>query len=174
MLDREYRDTPLSSIEREALITDVLNELFGLGPLEPLLSDPAISDILVNRFDQVYIERTASLTEKPTSTSRTTVTCCRSSSASSARSAAASTNRIRWSMRGCPTARASTRSFRRWRSMVRRCRSGGFGPIVWATRIWSTRDSLTQPMLDFLQAAIGVPAERASCRAAPAPARRRC
>ena len=35
----------------------MLNELFGLGPLEELLRDPAISDILVNRFDQVYIER---------------------------------------------------------------------------------------------------------------------
>src|SRR5215813_11904311 len=43
MLDREYRDTPLSLAEREALITGVLNELFGLGPLEPLLSDPDIS-----------------------------------------------------------------------------------------------------------------------------------
>src|SRR5215471_753024 len=50
MLDREYRDTPLSLAEREALITGVVNELFGLGPLEPLLSDPDISDILVNRF----------------------------------------------------------------------------------------------------------------------------
>ena len=35
----------------------MLNELFGLGPLEELLRDPEISDILVNRFDQVYVER---------------------------------------------------------------------------------------------------------------------
>jgi pilus assembly protein CpaF len=41
----------------------VLNELFGLGPLEPFLHDPAISDILVNRFDQVYIERDGLLSE---------------------------------------------------------------------------------------------------------------
>src|SRR5207244_4224627 len=40
---------------------DVLNELFGLGPLEALLRDPDISDILVNRFDQVYIERNGRL-----------------------------------------------------------------------------------------------------------------
>jgi pilus assembly protein CpaF len=39
------------------LTTDVLSELFGLGPLEELLRDPAISDILVNRYNQVYIER---------------------------------------------------------------------------------------------------------------------
>ncbi|MEQ1726819.1 MAG: CpaF family protein [Vicinamibacterales bacterium] len=57
MLDRESQTTPLSLYERESLISDVLNELFGLGPLEALLKDPAISDILINRFDQVYIER---------------------------------------------------------------------------------------------------------------------
>src|SRR5262245_18549805 len=65
MLDREYRDTPLSLGEREALITGVLNELFGLGPLEPLLIEPDISDILVNRFDRVYVERNGLLTEMP-------------------------------------------------------------------------------------------------------------
>jgi pilus assembly protein CpaF len=57
MLEREQEKTPLSSAERENLIVDVLNELFGLGPLEALLADPSISDILVNRSDQVYIER---------------------------------------------------------------------------------------------------------------------
>src|SRR6476620_2871052 len=57
MLDRESETTPLSLYERESLVSDVLNELFGLGPLEALLRDPAISDILVNRFDQVYSER---------------------------------------------------------------------------------------------------------------------
>src|SRR5215831_2711052 len=55
MLDREEQKVPLSLAERENLVADVLNELFGLGPLEALLSDPTISDILVNRFDQVYI-----------------------------------------------------------------------------------------------------------------------
>src|SRR6187399_691395 len=57
MLDREAETVPLSLYERESLVSDVLNELFGLGPLEALLRDPAISDILVNRFDQVFIER---------------------------------------------------------------------------------------------------------------------
>ena len=57
MLDREAESTPLSLYERESLVTDVLNELFGLGPLESLLRDHAISDILINRHDQVYIER---------------------------------------------------------------------------------------------------------------------
>ena len=57
MLDAESDRTPLSLSERQALTADVLNELFGLGPLESLLADPSISDILVNRFDQVYVER---------------------------------------------------------------------------------------------------------------------
>src|SRR4029078_9870974 len=57
MLDLEARTTPLSLAERDQLVTDILNELFGLGPLEELLHDPGISDILVNRADQVYVER---------------------------------------------------------------------------------------------------------------------
>ena len=48
---------PLSFAERERLSREILDEIFGLGPLEPLLKDSTISDILVNRFDKVYIER---------------------------------------------------------------------------------------------------------------------
>jgi pilus assembly protein CpaF len=61
MLEREMELTPLTLSERDTLTGDVLNELFGLGPLEVLLKDQAISDILVNRFDQVYIERNGML-----------------------------------------------------------------------------------------------------------------
>ena len=57
ILEREGQQTPLSLAERESLVVEVQDELFGLGPLEALLSDPSISDILVNRCDQVYIER---------------------------------------------------------------------------------------------------------------------
>src|SRR5580765_337651 len=49
--------TPLSGPEKERLSLEVLDEAFGLGPLEPLLQDPTISDILVNGYKQVYIER---------------------------------------------------------------------------------------------------------------------
>ncbi len=48
---------PLNYDEREALVEEVLNEIFGLGPLEPLLQDPTVSDILVNTYRQVFIER---------------------------------------------------------------------------------------------------------------------
>jgi pilus assembly protein CpaF len=52
---------PLSFAERERLAREILDEIFGLGPLEPLLKDSTISDILVNRFDRVYIERAGKL-----------------------------------------------------------------------------------------------------------------
>ena len=61
MLERERDKTPLSLHERESIVADVLHELFGLGPLEMLLVDPTISDILVNRYDQIYIERNGRL-----------------------------------------------------------------------------------------------------------------
>ncbi len=48
---------PLSFAERERLSREILDEIFGLGPLEQLLKDTNISDILVNRFDRVYIEK---------------------------------------------------------------------------------------------------------------------
>ncbi|HET8783352.1 MAG TPA: CpaF family protein [Pyrinomonadaceae bacterium] len=54
-------DTPLSAIERERLIHEVRHELFGLGPLEQLLADTSISDILVNSPYNIYIERRGKL-----------------------------------------------------------------------------------------------------------------
>jgi pilus assembly protein CpaF len=50
-------NVPLSTIDRDRLVSEVQHELFGLGPLEPLLADPSISDILVNSFSNIYIER---------------------------------------------------------------------------------------------------------------------
>src|SRR5437773_6582500 len=55
--------TPLSGRERERLSLEVLDEVFGLGPLEPLLQDPGINDILVNGHKQVYVERAGMLEE---------------------------------------------------------------------------------------------------------------
>jgi pilus assembly protein CpaF len=49
-------ETPLNLEEREMLVEQVVNEVFGLGPLEPLVNDPRISDILVNTYDQVVVE----------------------------------------------------------------------------------------------------------------------
>src|SRR5437763_1925628 len=49
--------TLLSSMEKQQISDEVLDEVFGLGPLEPLLQDPTISDILVNTHKQVFVER---------------------------------------------------------------------------------------------------------------------
>jgi pilus assembly protein CpaF len=51
------QNVPLTSFDREVLAKEVMDEVFGLGPLEPLLHDESISDILVNNFDSVYVER---------------------------------------------------------------------------------------------------------------------
>jgi pilus assembly protein CpaF len=63
LLDRENQRVPLSLADRDQVIADVLNELFGLGPLEVLLSDPNVSDILVNSAKLVFIEREGKLEE---------------------------------------------------------------------------------------------------------------
>ena len=55
--------TPMSGPEKERLSLEVLDEVFGLGPLEPLLQDPTISDILVNGYKEVYVERGGILEE---------------------------------------------------------------------------------------------------------------
>lgn len=51
------RKLPLSAIEKDRVQSDLLDEVFGLGPLEPLLRDPKVSDILVNNRNLVYVER---------------------------------------------------------------------------------------------------------------------
>ena len=49
--------TPMNLQERERIAKEVLDEVFGLGPLESLLADPTVSDILVNTYKRVYVER---------------------------------------------------------------------------------------------------------------------
>lgn len=59
MLEKE--SLPLSMKERESLISDIQHEVMGLGPLEPLVQDSTVNDILVNRADQIYVERSGKL-----------------------------------------------------------------------------------------------------------------
>ena len=63
LLDDER--VPMTTAEQNKIIEEVLDETLGLGPLEPLLKEPSISDILVNRFDKVYVERHGKLTLSP-------------------------------------------------------------------------------------------------------------
>jgi pilus assembly protein CpaF len=50
-------DTPVSAIERRMLVRDIQHEMLGFGPLELLMADPTVSDILVNAYDSIYVER---------------------------------------------------------------------------------------------------------------------
>ena len=59
LIDAEQ--TLLSAVERNQIVSEVRDEVFGLGPLEPLLQDPTVSDILVNTHKQVYVERNGKL-----------------------------------------------------------------------------------------------------------------
>ena len=63
LLDEE--DAPLNTIEQQQILDEVLDEVFGLGPLEPLLQDPTISDILVVKPSLVYVERKGKLVRTP-------------------------------------------------------------------------------------------------------------
>ena len=57
----ENRSLPLNRLERERLVEEILDEIMGLGPLEALLRDPAISDILINGHDTIYVEKKGKL-----------------------------------------------------------------------------------------------------------------
>jgi pilus assembly protein CpaF len=61
LLDEER--VPMTTAEQTKIVEEVLDEVLGLGPLETLLKEPSISDILVNRYDKVYIERNGKLSE---------------------------------------------------------------------------------------------------------------
>src|ERR1017187_4078561 len=61
----EEEKTPLSLVEKDRVIEEILDEVFGLGPLEPLLQDPTISDILVTTPRLVYVERAGKLYRTP-------------------------------------------------------------------------------------------------------------
>jgi pilus assembly protein CpaF len=57
ILREDGHGVPLNSVEIELLITEIQNEVLGLGPIEPFVQDPSISDILVNTYNQIYVER---------------------------------------------------------------------------------------------------------------------
>jgi hypothetical protein len=95
------------------LVRDLVDELGGLGPLEALLRDPTVTDVMVNGADDVHVERADAWSRRP-SASTTTSTSCGRWPARSARSVSGSTARTRSPTRCCPAACACTRSCRRW------------------------------------------------------------
>ena len=61
LLTSEFSGTPLNRSERDRLITDIHDEMLGLGPLEPFLKDSSVNDILVNAYNNIYVERSGKL-----------------------------------------------------------------------------------------------------------------
>ncbi len=55
------KETPLNTTERTQLVRDIVDEILGLGPIEPLLKDPSVADIIINTHNQVYVERSGNL-----------------------------------------------------------------------------------------------------------------
>ncbi len=64
-LTTDYASTPMNNREKDTLIREILQEIKGYGPLDPLLSDPGVSDILVNGPKQVYVEKGGKLIRTP-------------------------------------------------------------------------------------------------------------
>ena len=96
---------PLSFSEKERIQADLLDEVFGLGPLEPLLRDSKISDILVNGKDHVFIERDGIL-QKTDTTFRDDRHLLQIIDRIVSRVGRRVDESSPWSMRACPTARA--------------------------------------------------------------------
>src|SRR6478672_9278620 len=163
---------PLNTQELSDFVSEILDEMTGLGPLEPLLKDPTINDILINGMSAFMWNGPACLSRCRCG-SRTSITCCASSTRSCPRSDAASMNRIRSATRACRMARASTSRFGRSVSTVR-----------WSQSVNSPRSRSTSP--NWSMSALCAPrwrsclrlqSSRASPRsspAAPAPVRPRC
>lgn len=61
VLREEGNGMPLNFNERERLFSEIQDEVLGLGPLEPFLRDPGVTDILVNTYKQIYVERSGQL-----------------------------------------------------------------------------------------------------------------
>ena len=57
VLQEDFDSIPLNATEKDRLYTEILDEVLGFGPLEPLLQDPTVSDVLVNTYAHVYVER---------------------------------------------------------------------------------------------------------------------
>jgi pilus assembly protein CpaF len=61
ILQQEGGNLPLNATERDRILREIQDEVLGLGPLEPFLQDPTVSDILVNTFRRIYVERAGKL-----------------------------------------------------------------------------------------------------------------
>ncbi len=65
LLWEEFQNAPLNLAERKRMLSEIQDEVIGLGPLEPYIKDPTVNDILVNGYRQVYVERSGKLELTP-------------------------------------------------------------------------------------------------------------
>ena len=137
--------------EREAILGDVIDEVFGLGPLEPLLRDPTVSDILVNTYKHVYVERSGKLERAADDVPGRPPPDARHRPHRQRRRPARRRQLADGRRAPRRTARVSTPSSRRWRSTARCSRSAAFPPSGCKAEDLVTLRALTRPMLEFLQ-----------------------
>ena len=126
----------LNTSEQRDLVTALLNDLLGLGPLEVLLADDTVNDIMVNGPKQVYVERKGKLQLTDVAfrdNSHVMSICTRIVS----RIGRASTRPRLSAMHGCRTGRESTSSSRRWRSTDPRSRSASSPSTRSPSKSWS-------------------------------------
>ncbi len=97
--------TPLSAADKAQLIQDVADDILGYGPIDRLLKDATVTEIMVNGPHNVFVERRGD-SSRTMRHSSTTPTCAASSTRSCPRSVGGSTKRPRWSTLGFPTAPA--------------------------------------------------------------------
>src|SRR3981189_612204 len=144
---------PLSSSEKERLVNDVQHELFGLGPLEPLLKDPTISDILVNSHRTIYIERRGKLeaTNVAFKDDEHLMRVIERIVSSVGRRIDESSPMVDARLKDGSRVNAIIPPLALDGSVlsIRRFRTDRLG-----VKDWVLRESLTQPMLDFLRAAV--------------------
>ena len=97
---------PLNPAERDRLVSEIIDQVLGYGPIERFLGDPSVTEIMVNGLDGIYIERDGrlELTDAQFLSDQHILRHPRPDRRD--RSVGASTSRRRWSTRGCPTVRA--------------------------------------------------------------------
>ena len=130
-------ETPLTVADRARIAQEIADDILGYGPLEPFLRDPDITEVMVNGPDSIYVERGGRSARGRRPVHRRGAPAPHDRQDRRAGSAAASTRRARWSTPGCPTAAASTRSSRRWRSTARCSRSASSPPTPTPSTTWS-------------------------------------
>ena len=105
--------TPLTREERRQIVREITDDILGYGPLEPLLRDDSVTEVMVNAYDRIYVERHGKIERTRRGVRRQRAPAADHRQDRLAGRPPRSTRPRRWSTPACPTAAASTRSSRR-------------------------------------------------------------